>query len=460
MIAPSLPLNEWIRRLAMGLAPILLLLAAPPAAAAKPTAPPERIVRPMRVAVVQLADPACGDTCPRWISAEGDITAETPALFRAALKQTDKTAAPVFIRSNGGSVEAALTIGRMLRKAGRDIAVTSTRFDGCAPGEKGCKPKDGVYRGQPVSYFATCMSACSYLIAGAKRRFVSAAAMVGVHRIELTKTMFNVRYRVDYKLVDGKKVESSRTEVSRSVASEKKSEPSLNAGAYADIRSYLTEMGVSQDLVTLSFSAAHDSMHIMRREELLGTRLMSDTVGGEWLVGRARVGFEEFVLPEVRSTQKPRPYAAWLAAMVQQNMPLPRAALQLRVGGHDFSQILAILEFSPNTDAETVTWHAWLMRAGEFVNSDYATMSLETPEAPIIAPTVLESSITPGKSHAGVLPVATFCLLKRASGITLTFIPVIGIKFAPASRTALPWVDRELLDRCDAQAPTTTTALR
>jgi hypothetical protein len=451
------------KRLAAALSLVAVLVAPLPAPAAKPVAPAEPIVQPMRVAVVQLADPACGDSCPRWISAEGELTHDTPALVRDALKRTAKDAPPVFIHSNGGSIDAALAIGRMLRQAGRDVAVTATRFDGCAPGDPGCRPKDGVYRGYPVSYGAFCLSACPYLIAGGKRRFISVTALVGVHRIQMSRTLVKTQVRVAYKLVDGKKVETSRTEIARTVAGERTSSPDLYAAPYDRIRAYLAEMGVAPELVTLSYIATHDAMHALSRAELRRTQLMTDPAGGERRVGRPTPGFEEGTLPPAKVAAK-QPYADWLAAVLKRKGRLPRAALQVRVGGRN-APLFVLFDFVPDADARTVVWRAWLLRDGEYVNSDYATVALQADGVAVIAPTMLESSIVPGRSHAGQVSVADFCRLAGPGPVTVTLKPLAakgGPDLLAARRESAPWVDRTLLDRCDPPpaAPATTAAAR
>lgn len=452
-------------RLAAALSLVAVVLAPLPAPAAKPKPGPqtptaERIVKPMRVAVVQLADPACGETCPRWISAEGDLTSDTPALFRDVLKRTANDALPVFIRSNGGSVEAALAIGRMLRKAGRDIAVTATRFDGCAPGEADCKPKDGVFRGLPVSYATTCLSACSYLIAGAKRRFVSAAASVGVHRIAETQTIFKTQYRVQYKLVDGKKVETSRTEVARTFAGQKKSVPELSARPYDLVRAYLAEMDVSSDLVTLSSWASPEAIHLLTRVEQEGTRLVTERIAGERLIGRPAIGFDEYALPPLRPPAAKRPFDAWLAERLKQKQPLSHAVLQVRLAVGKAGPLFLLVDFVPAADARTVTWRALLMRNGEFVRSDGIKVTLETAAGTMIEP-LPGLALLANRAPSGSLPVAEFCRLNAAGAATLTVQPSPQSKRTrpyTARRDALPWADHDLLDHCDPSPPAATQA--
>lgn len=56
----------------------------------------------MEVKISRLADPACGDACPEWISAQGYIVSGTAASFRAIVKGLGPKKLPVFIHSSGG----------------------------------------------------------------------------------------------------------------------------------------------------------------------------------------------------------------------------------------------------------------------------------------------------------------------------------------------------------------------
>src|SRR4026207_2379666 len=71
---------------------------------------------PMRVVIVRNNVGKCEPLCPQWISAEGQITANTPSVFNKALAAPGDQNLPVIISSPGGDVEAALAIGEIIRK--------------------------------------------------------------------------------------------------------------------------------------------------------------------------------------------------------------------------------------------------------------------------------------------------------------------------------------------------------
>jgi hypothetical protein len=143
-------------------------------------------IRPMQFAIVRKTISTCEPQCPEWVSASGTIVQNTPAQLQQILKKMGERRLPVVIDSNGGDVNAAMAMGRMIRTRGLDVTVGKTRFEGCVPADKKCKPdkyKDGVYSGYAYPYGAYCLSACPYVVAGGGKRLVGPWAMIGVHQI-------------------------------------------------------------------------------------------------------------------------------------------------------------------------------------------------------------------------------------------------------------------------------------
>jgi hypothetical protein len=134
---PTISLARWT-----AVASALLLAGAAVAAPAnvngaepgKPSANVKRVEAPkvptraMRVIIVTDSRPGCEPNCPQWIAANGEITAETPAQFQRVFKALGQKKLPIFISSPGGSVPAALAIGREIRKRKLDVAVERTIF--------------------------------------------------------------------------------------------------------------------------------------------------------------------------------------------------------------------------------------------------------------------------------------------------------------------------------------------
>ncbi len=227
----------------------------------------------------------CQENCPEWISAEGRITSDTPARLRKILKKIGGRKLPVVFRSEGGDVDAAYAMGRMIRKAGLETAVGGTRLKDCPVGDTRCQAaiaKDGPSGGYTYSAGAYCFSACPLALAGGVSRVSSQWAFIGVHQITTVYNKVRVSYRIEYKIVNGKKKEISRKEVGRKVAGQSSS-TKLGKKATAALTAYLKEMGVSEDVIGLMMSATPDNINIVPAMEALRTGLITDMLSyNEW----------------------------------------------------------------------------------------------------------------------------------------------------------------------------------
>ncbi|AYG65876.1 hypothetical protein CCGE531_07600 [Rhizobium sp. CCGE531] len=158
----------------------LPLVAITSASASKQT--PEE--RPMNFALVQNGN--CQESCVQWISAEGKIMADTPKRFKRLLKNLGGKKFPVVFQSHGGDVDAALSVGRMIRAAGLDTAVGRTQLNDCPMLDPRCTQKiirDGWSKGEVHAGGAYCFSACPFALAGGKARAAATNAYVGVHQL-------------------------------------------------------------------------------------------------------------------------------------------------------------------------------------------------------------------------------------------------------------------------------------
>lgn len=242
---------------------------------------------PMRVVIVQSDSNLCKDICPQWIAAEGEITGATPAQFAKVLKQLGKRKLPVLIRSPGGSISAALEIGRMIRKRGLDVAVGWTSYSGCAPDKKGCKlPEEqrGVYRGLALSSQAFCNSACHLVLASGTVRLAAADAYVGVHQPRTVWTREIVTYRERYMIVKGKK-----KVIDRKIVSRKPGKSKVTFGLYKGLRkqlvAYYRDMGLDTALADENEQASFKDINLLSAAELDRYRLRTSPDGPQKLAG-------------------------------------------------------------------------------------------------------------------------------------------------------------------------------
>jgi hypothetical protein len=231
---------------------------------AKVVVPPKPIYEAsMRVVVVRNGSPACEPQCPEWISAEGEITAATPAAFRRVFKQIGSKNLPLIIRSPGGSINAALEIGNMVRKRKMTVAVGFTLYRGCRPDEVACKlPKEakGVYAGSISEYNAFCNSACPMILAAGTTRLASSMAYVGLHQPKTEWSREWVRWRDTYRMVNGRKKILKRTIVSRKIV-KGKTTYGLDKNLRKKMGNYYKSMGIDLAILDEMERAKYQDMY-------------------------------------------------------------------------------------------------------------------------------------------------------------------------------------------------------
>ncbi len=245
---------------------------------------------PMRVVIVRSVLAGCGSLCPQWISAEGQITAQSPAVFKKALAKAKDLHLPVVVTSVGGDVDAALKIGEMIRANHLDVAVGWTYFGGCAPYQKNCKlpaAQMGVYRGVIMSGQGFCVSACAFLLAAGEKRFMGKGTAVGVHQISRSVTQERVRYSERYRIVGGKKQVLSRKIVSRKPVKSYLS-TELDRRLQKKLDAFFAKMGVDKSLLALFNKAPPTSMYILTSLEARNTKLVTDFTPAADLVASSR----------------------------------------------------------------------------------------------------------------------------------------------------------------------------
>ncbi len=232
---------------------------------------------PMAFAIVRSGIAGCEPNCPQWISAEGQIMPGSANQFRKVLKQAGKLRLPVVITSQGGDVEAALAIGKMIRERKLDVLVGWTLFTGCNPAVKTCKlPKaqKDVYAGLVMTSRGYCLSACPFIFAAGQKRILGAGAYLGVHQITTQPITQRIRYNETYRMVNGKKKVLSRKVVSRKNIVGKAT-TKLSKSFDKKLKAYLNTMGVSQAMLDLLHLAPPAAIHTLTTEEMTSTNLVT-----------------------------------------------------------------------------------------------------------------------------------------------------------------------------------------
>jgi hypothetical protein len=283
---------DW-QRVAMGLAGGVLLAAAlglvgAAAAAPKQAEPPRVAAAPMRVVIIRDSRPGCEPNCAEWISAQGEITKDTPALFRRAFKTLGTKKLPIFITSPGGAVMPAMAIGHEIRKRGLDVAVERTIFQMCVAPNPTCdlaKLKDGD-KGRPEPIAASCSSACVLILAAGTQRLVPVYGFVGVHQHHEWQTMRKTlqTYRIRRSIENWRVVEH-REVIAEKELSRTKIEKEPN---YGPVRTYYTAMGIdTATLMPLLLGTPHTGIHRMTPEERRTTRIVTRFAAGDELLQTA-----------------------------------------------------------------------------------------------------------------------------------------------------------------------------
>lgn len=126
---------------------------------------PAMPVAAMTFSLVAGEADACGPGCSRWIAAEGAILAATPMAFAEVAQVLGGEKPPVLIHSDGGVVDAAMALGRLVRRAGLATIVARTDRSGILP----APALDGV-----------CHGACLYLLLAGTERAAAPGAVVSI----------------------------------------------------------------------------------------------------------------------------------------------------------------------------------------------------------------------------------------------------------------------------------------
>ena len=240
---------------------------------------------PMRFAIVRSNVEGCEPNCPQWISAEGAITQETPALLRKILKQAGKDRLPVLINSVGGDVDASLAMGDIIRANRLDVGVGWTFFAGCMPTSLICKLPEqqrGVYRGFPVTWRAYCFSTCPFILAGGQKR-LAGGAMVGVTQFSTTVTSQRVFYEERYRVVNGRKQLIGRKIVKRDPV-KSYTTTKLDKSSQRKLAAHMSKMGVQKGFVALLAKAKPLSVYFLTGKEAMAVKLVTDFASARTLV--------------------------------------------------------------------------------------------------------------------------------------------------------------------------------
>jgi hypothetical protein len=180
----------------------------------------------LTIAAVPL-DPAASEHGPaHWaVYLDGEFDRAAPARLARFVVEQEISRASVYFNSPGGSLVAAMAIGRLLREQGFSAYV----------GRRGADPRN------PEG--GVCYSACPFAYAGGPRRFLDGNSVLGIHRA------------------------ANRVSVPDEGAFEQR--------VAGEATTYLRAMGVSTQLFRMMQTTPHDSIRLLSRKEALRLGLVN-----------------------------------------------------------------------------------------------------------------------------------------------------------------------------------------
>ena len=233
----SLDLRGWARLGAAALCIALLGAVTPLGGSARAGASLEERKLPMRFSWVE-----CQPNCRGWVSAVGIVTADTPKDFDEFAQGHQLDGVTIVLDSSGGSVNDAITLGRLWRGLGALTTVGISMENRTAQGDRASI--------MPEAY---CESMCVFLLLSGKTRYVPEAAHVRVHQIWM-----------------GDRADDAKA---ASYAAEDLMIVERDIGRLAK---YTFDMGGAGDLLSLSLSVPPwEDLHELSPAELRLTRLVT-----------------------------------------------------------------------------------------------------------------------------------------------------------------------------------------
>ena len=215
--------------------------------------------------VVRNSDAQCEPDCPEWIAAEGRIVPETAAKLAKFLQVPARHKLPLILNSGGGSIEAAVAMGRVIRKYKMDTGVGQTWIIGCSTVEReagSCKPDDALhaFNGRAFASRAYCASACPLVLLGGIHRVVDPSSFVGVHEPKGESQPYIDHYLIKYRMENGKKHILSKRFVNRTYL-KKKTIIGITPRLRVELDKYLKEMGGSLEILAEMGKAQPENMN-------------------------------------------------------------------------------------------------------------------------------------------------------------------------------------------------------
>jgi hypothetical protein len=240
----------------------------------------------MRVVLVRSSETGCEPNCPEWIAARGEITLATQAEFKTAYKRARVKSVPVVIDSVGGSVEAAIAIGKLIRKNQSPVIVGMSLLTPCVPTDEACGSgkKSAYVRASHIIIPGYCLSACGLVLAGGTER-MTMTNTIGTHQITRNPSFERIRVRETYRIVNGRKKVVSKKVVGRKTVILPVT-TKLSKAYRKMIAQYFAAMNVNPEYFDYFERAKPESIYFLTDAELVATRIITMRLDSTVLFGK------------------------------------------------------------------------------------------------------------------------------------------------------------------------------
>ncbi len=231
--------------------------------------------REMTFLVVKDDSKDCKPHCGRWLAGVGKITENSYGRLVAALAATRGDPLPLILDSPGGQINAAISIGEVLREHHIAVSVAKTMLGDCDASRTDCdaKPTGNTFSGHLVAEGARCVSACPFLFMGGTTRVVEGPAVLGVHRVTM------IRQPGHGDVAEGFADGQSGTSAGNG--------DGLSKPVRVRILHYLRAMGVDQEVFDLMMRTPPEKMDILSPLELDVYRIITGPGSAAGLAGAA-----------------------------------------------------------------------------------------------------------------------------------------------------------------------------
>lgn len=213
--------------------------------------------REMTFLVVQEDRADCKGHCGRWLAGVGKITENSYGALQAALNAMKDDPLPLILDSPGGQINAAISMGELLREHHIAVSVAKTMIGQCDASRLACESAvtGKALSGHLIAEGARCVSACPFLFMGGTTRVVEGPAVLGIHRVTMIRQPGNAEVAEGFANGQGGDAING-------------SPDGLSKPVRVRILHYLRAMGVDQEVFDLMMRTPPEKMDILSPLEL------------------------------------------------------------------------------------------------------------------------------------------------------------------------------------------------